>query len=246
MFMSIRMRLLVLSILLFLPVILWAQQGSSNRGNFRGHHHGLTESGFRMKSRRTSFHCLDHRGKHYPARAIGLKMGDPFAVTTKLYFNRNHALVVDVGQASSGLYNRYFREKFPYYYQGDSLTLSAALGAYIAHRVKSDWLGEVKWLYHLNPKSVSPALKMYFGLGVEWRMTFLRYDYLSPLNAIESRAGSFTERRFTFGPEWVAGIEYSQLNFPISAFMEMEVFYDVKANPGWRRVQGGAGLRYFF
>jgi hypothetical protein len=33
---------------------------------------------------------------------------------------------------------------------------------------------------------------------------------------------------------------------PISAFMEMELYTDIKIDPGWEKVQGGVGLRYVF
>ena len=42
------------------------------------------------------------------------------------------------------------------------------------------------------------------------------------------------------------GIEYAYFNIPISAFMELEYFTDIQADPGWSRFEGGVGLRYVF
>ena len=58
--------------------------------------------------------------------------------------------------------------------------------------------------------------------------------------------GRFDRVRATMGPVGVAGIEYSHFSLPMSAFMELEYFSDVMADPGWTRMQGGVGLRYIF
>jgi hypothetical protein len=48
------------------------------------------------------------------------------------------------------------------------------------------------------------------------------------------------------GPQVAVGIEYSYFSIPISAFMELEYFTDIQADPGWTRLEGGVGLRYVF
>ena len=48
------------------------------------------------------------------------------------------------------------------------------------------------------------------------------------------------------GPHLVAGIEYAYFQLPISAFLEVEYFTDILADPGWKRFEGGVGLRYIF
>jgi hypothetical protein len=48
------------------------------------------------------------------------------------------------------------------------------------------------------------------------------------------------------GPQVIIGIEYAYFQIPISAFMELEYFMDVQADPGWQRFEGGVGLRYIF
>jgi hypothetical protein len=48
------------------------------------------------------------------------------------------------------------------------------------------------------------------------------------------------------GPQIVGGIEYAYFQLPLSAFMEVEFFTDVQADPGWQRFEGGVGLRYIF
>jgi hypothetical protein len=44
----------------------------------------------------------------------------------------------------------------------------------------------------------------------------------------------------------VVGFEYSYFTLPISAFIEIEGFSDALLDPGYKRFQGGVGLRYIF
>jgi hypothetical protein len=183
----------------------------------------------------------------YPYQGIGIKLGDPFAITYKYYFNKRIAVAVDVGKASSGLYNRYFREKFDQYAVRDTFSNKEATIEYYTHKVLADLIGEVKFLYHFDASMVSQGLQLYVGAGWEWKNTKLQYDYTYKADVFSpDKFGRFTETRFTMGPQAVIGIEYAYFKIPISAFMELEYFADVQADPGWRRAEGGVGLRYVF
>jgi hypothetical protein len=75
----------------------------------------------------------------------------------------------------------------------------------------------------------------------------LQYDYTYKAGFSDpDKFGRFERTRFTMGPQAVVGIEYAYFKIPISAFMELEYFSDVLADPGWSRVEGGVGLRYVF
>src|SRR6516162_4497525 len=45
----------------------------------------------------------------YPYQGIGLKLGDPFAFTYKLYPTRHFAFAADIGVPSGGLYHDYYK-----------------------------------------------------------------------------------------------------------------------------------------
>jgi hypothetical protein len=171
-------------------------------------------------------------------------------VTYKFYPNKRFSLALDFGKTASGLYNRYFREKFEVYTAADTFSNAEASLQYLTHKVKSDFIGELKLLFHLDAKKVSPGLQIYVGAGWEWKSTQLQYDYLynngdnDPLEP--DPFGRFDRSRFTMGPQLVAGIEYAYFQLPISAFMELEYFTDIQADPGWQRFEGGIGLRYIF
>lgn len=183
----------------------------------------------------------------YPYHGIGLKLGDPFAVTYKFYLSKNFGIVVDFGKAASGLYNRYYREKFGEYINVD--TAQNGQVSYLTHRVKADWVGELKFLWHFDAAKITPGLKVYFGVGPEVKMTEIEYKYVYTSENSSgnfNELGTFTRKRNTFGPQVSLGIEYSYFQIPISAFMEIEMFNDVSLDPGWHRFEGGVGLRYIF
>jgi len=181
----------------------------------------------------------------YPYQGIGLKMGDPLALTYKFYPNKHWSFAADAGKAASGLYNKYYRSVFSQYLP-DSLEGVESI-KYLTHNAKSDWLFETKFLYQWDAGKISKGLQFYAGLGFQWRSTTLEYDYLFEDDALgESKFGKFTEKRFTYGPVVIGGFEYSYFSLPISAFIEVEWFNDVLLDPGYNRFQGGVGLRYVF
>jgi hypothetical protein len=190
--------------------------------------------------------CPVFEGNKFPYQGFGFKLGDPFALTYKFYPNRKFSFAIDFGKASSSLYNHYFRDKFYQYTVTDTLSPGATM-LYSTHRVKTDFMGDVKILYQIDAKEISPGLQLYLGVGWEWKRTALRYDYLYRTgNGSENRLGNFERNRFTMGPQFVIGIEYAYFQIPISAFMELEYFTDIQTDPGWRRFEGGIGLRYIF
>jgi hypothetical protein len=180
----------------------------------------------------------------YPYHGLGFKLGDPFALTYKFYFNKYFSLVADVGKASSGLYSRYYHDKFNEYVMSDTLSEGAQFD-YQTSKIKSDWVGELKLLYSFDAKRISKGLQIYGGIGLQGKSTQLRYAFIYNYSN-NIYPGQFDRRRMTLGQTTILGIEYSYFNLPISAFMEVELFTDIMKDPGWQRFQGGAGLRYVF
>ena len=153
--------------------------------------------------------------------------------------SRHFAFAADVGMASSGLYNDYYRGLFTNYEGPNSFT-------YLTHKA-SDWSIETKLLYQWDAEKISKGLQLYAGLGWQWRATSLTYDYLyEDGQTLDSQFGKFTEKRFTYGPVIILGFEYSYFSLPISAFIEIEGYTDALIDPGYKRFQGGVGLRYVF
>lgn len=190
----------------------------------------------------------------YPYQGIGFKVGDPFALTYKLYPTKHWSFSFDAGKASSGLYNSYYRGLFNGLARADTLstdpkTQEKSTLTYLTHKAINDWFFETKFLYQWDAEKISKGLMLYAGLGWQWRATTLQYFYnyqQAPSGIGESRFGHFTKNRFTYGPVGIVGFEYSYFSLPISAFIEVEYFTDALIDPGYHRFQGGVGLRYVF
>lgn len=180
----------------------------------------------------------------YPYQGIGFKFGDPFALSYKYYPSKHWAFAADGGKAASGLYNKYYRALFNEFLP-DTLGKDQSI-KYLAHKAVSDWFVEAKFLYQWDASKISKGLQFYAGLGWQWRSTSLRYDYLYEDGPFESQFGKFTENRFTYGPVALLGFEYAYFTLPMSAFIEIEWFTDALLDPGYKRFQGGVGLRYVF
>lgn len=236
--------LLVASISFFASESMYAQRAGKVT---RSRYHYSTP---KVRGNKAKIICPTFDKGRYPFHGLGVKLGDPFALTYKFYPNKRFSFAADVGKAASGLYNKYFREKFNFYAMSDSLASDGTTLVYLTHRVRSDLIGELKVLYHIDGKKISDGLRAYVGAGWEWKRTRLHYDYqhfesgnntppADPFN-------SFERTRATMGPQVVVGIEYAYFSIPISAFMEAEYFSDVQADPGWQWFEGGVGLRYIF
>lgn len=241
------LKTLVLIIFCLLGIETLAQKARIYNGGKSMYTRERYNSAARIRGAKAKTICPVFENSKYPYQGLGVKLGDPFAITYKYYFNKRFGVAADIGKASSGLYNRYFREKFDDYIVTDTFSTSDASIEYYTHKVKSDLIGEVKLLYHIDASKISPGLQVYIGAGWEWKNTKLQYDYTYRESLADpDKFGRFERTRFTMGPQGVVGIEYAYFKIPISAFMELEYFSDVLADPGWSRVEGGVGLRYIF
>lgn len=198
---------------------------------------GNKHNPIRMSRSKSKVVCPVFEDSGFPYHGFGIKVGDPFAITYKFYANKHFAIAADFGRSASGLYSKYYSDLFSEF--------QPATSEYYAHKVTADWVGEVKALYQIGIDDVAPGLQLYAGLGWEIRDLSIRYDYYAD-------GGGFTKPfqaeydRLTQGAQGVFGIEYSYFKLPISAFMELEYYYDLVKDPGWTKIQGGVGLRYVF
>lgn len=193
--------------------------------------------------------CPIFEESRYPYQGVGVKVGDPFALTYKFYPSKHWAFAADAGKASSGLYSSYYKNSFAAYLP-DTLGKDQKV-EYFTHLVNSDWFLEAKFLYQWDAEKISKGLQLYAGLGWQWRNSNIHYDYIRTTaktngNDGNSKFGQTNQNRFTYGPVAIVGFEYSYFTLPISAFIEVELFTDAFVDPGYQRFQGGVGLRYIF
>jgi len=238
------MRFSKVVILLFAGCMFIAKSGHAQKYNLT-----RSKNAIPSKSRQTkaSIVCPIFNDKRYPYQGIGIKLGDPFALTYKFYASRKLAFSIDAGKTASGLYSEYYRNAFMDY-MPDSLMASESIQL-LSHDVISNILLEGKFLYQWDAEKISRGLQVYTGVGWQWRSANIKYEYLytdtSP-GGSGSTVGTLTQNRFTYGPVIILGFEYANFSIPISAFIEVEWFSDVGLDPGYSRFQGGVGLRYVF
>jgi hypothetical protein len=233
------MRLLLFLIMLVLTQPLYAQQKSwLTKHKYSGSMRNMSGKGGAL--------CPGQEPNAYPLHGIGIKFGDPTALTYKFYATRNIAVAFDGGMAASTLYTRYYRSKFDEYTNLITIDPNAQEFNYLGQNISRDLFGEVKVLYSMDAGKIAKGLRIYTGLGWQWRSTDISYGYLIIDNVSGNEINSIEVKRATNGPSLTIGIEYAYFEMPISAFMEMQIFYDTVIDPGWIRPQGGIGIRYIF
>ena len=103
-------------------------------------------SAARVRGAKAKTVCPIFENSKYPYHGIGVKLGDPFAITYKYYANKRFAVVADIGKASSGLYNRYYADKFYEELEINQFSDGEDSLEYYTHKVMSDLIAEVSKL----------------------------------------------------------------------------------------------------
>lgn len=191
------------------------------------------------RNRKMAIICPAYQPSEYPYQGIGIKLGDPFAVTYKLYIIRHLALTVDGGYAPKILYQNYHRERFDTYPEYDSVT-------YSSHNINQDIVVQTRLLYHRQVSKRIEGFDWYIGIGWQWRFTEVEYEYITEPVPDEPEIGYEYKDASTFGPEATLGLEYSYFDLPIAAFLELNFFHGMDTRRPMRKLMGGIGLRYIF
>lgn len=214
----------------------WANPTSSYRGRYKN---------IKVNRSKAKVVCPVFEDSQFPYHGIGIKVGDPFALTYKYYASNKFGFALDVGKTASGLYSKYYRENFEGLTQSDTLGTEQGVD-YLGHVVNEDYAIEGKFLYQQDASKLLNGLHWYAGGGIQWRRTNLQYEYLVEASFDNIEIAVINDFYTTLGAVAVFGIEYAYFNLPIAAFMEIEWYTDVIRDVGWSRFQGGAGLRLVF
>jgi len=183
--------------------------------------------------------CPTFVPSEYPYQGIGFKIGDPFAITYKLYATETFAFAIDGGIAAYGLYKDRYTKLFNTLPEADTIS-------YINHEVKQDTHLSAKFsIYNFGPKF--SKLDYYVSVGWQFRYLQILYGFNQTISVTEEKYGSFTKTLDYNGPEAGIGIEYSYFDLPLSAFVEAIWMYDMThPEPMEINFQAGIGLRYIF
>ena len=221
----------------FLPA--YSQHSELTRKNARTKNYGGVKF---KKSKKMAVICPVFHLSEYPYQGIGFKVGDPFAITYRFYGTENFAVGIDFGSAASGLYSDLYKEKFDEFPDTDTTFL-----VYESHDVINQNVFSARAFYYIKGPKAIKGLDAYVGVG--WQVQFIdvEYSYLQVERDPPNLARTQEPVKLSFqpmGPEATLGLEYAYFSLPVSFFAEGSFFFDLQE--GWRRFQGGTGLRYVF
>ncbi|GMQ25210.1 hypothetical protein Aoki45_18920 [Algoriphagus sp. oki45] len=178
---------------------------------------------------------------HAQERGAGVRLGEPFSLTYKDFFEDywSFEIMLGSGGVNSGEYYQKAFENNPpesnAIYGGHSARRGISLNFRMALHEDFTDMFEITQGYLLG----------YAGAGVQIRTTYVDYRYfLTPSvpgnpNLNESRTN------FDLGPEVFAGAEYYFDELPISVFAEIGLYLELIDRINMRG-QGGIGVRYLF
>lgn len=189
------------------------------------------------KNRKMAVICPIFDPDEYPYQGIGVKVGDPVAITYKLYVTRKFAISFDGGSAVFFLYDKYHRDNFTNFEEFDTLS-------YMNHKVNKDIVIQARALIHSQALDANlSGMDVYFGAGWQFRNHEVEYEFL---DSGTGQQGRRTISEFSSGPEIVLGIEYAYFEIPLSAFAEVNLFKNLGIDNSNPRIQGGIGIRFVF
>ncbi|MEL7001701.1 MAG: hypothetical protein AAFN93_03095 [Bacteroidota bacterium] len=169
-------------------------------------------------------------------QGIGIRVGDPLALTYKTYGSRNTALEFTVGSTSRNRHGSYYRDAFDRVGDFDNFR-------YSNHNVKYTLALQGRYLVHYAfPANVEGRLDWYWGVGAQVRVSSLDYSFFDESDILR------TDRRtnFDFGPEGILGVEYELQDYPIVGFSEVSIMGEIVDQPLRLRIFGAIGVRYAF
>ena len=190
-------------------------------------------------NKRLSRVCPGMELSEYPFQGIGLKLGDPFAITYRLYIDKTFSVGIDEGIAAYGLYKRRYTDLFHQQPGSDTLT-------YVSHNVQKDIHLSIKGVYYLPKFGFMEDVNTYLTFGWQFRFVEAVFGYTYQVSQSETRFGQSNLSLDHSGPEVNLGIEYPYKQLPLAAFAEIGTFIDIVQPPSHVQVQFGVGLRYFF
>lgn len=223
---------LILLIIPFFLILLTSAESFSQQNPYKRRH-----SAKMPRNRKMKIICPVFIPNEYPYQGIGIKVGDPFAFTYKLYLSEYFGMEVDIGNGASFLYKKFFKSNFVNFDGLDTLN-------YLGHSVKNDFVGQFRFMIH-TPIETIKGLDLYLGGGYQFKNTEVLYRYNDPANgfAMEQEA---RRSQFFYGPDAFLGAEYANFDIPVSLFVEANMFFIIEANGLGPRFQAVAGIRYIF
>ena len=175
---------------------------------------------------------------------IGLRVGDPTGISVKKYLSNTNAVELNIGKTAFFINDAYFRDRFNLC---NNVTYTDC--KFDGFRGVSAIAIQGHYLFNYDFSGIDIGkLQWYFGFGPQLRFYSYLYDYKYKLNGsndwIQVRSEKATE--IDIGVDGVFGIEYAFEGFPVSVFLDIDLFIEIFNNPFFFYGQGGLGARYSF
>lgn len=173
---------------------------------------------------------------------IGLRLGEPFSVTYKTYFDEHFSV--------EGLIGRGSPNSTPYYRRAFENNRPVSSAVYSGHSVSDAFSLHARVAYNEDISSefdiTEGTLLAYVGVGAQIRSARVDYAYFTPSAGDFPTMRSESRNNIDFGPEGYIGSEYIFQDLPLSIFAEVGLFLELVDRPGHIKLQGGLGARYLF
>lgn len=180
-----------------------------------------------------------HHATSAQDRSVGLRLGYPLGVTYKGYLQSDHAVEFIVGTAASGWNTRYYESSFSKYNDFDGFT-------YMSHHVRNSLFlqGRYQFQYGILVDGMEGRLDWFWGAGAMLKFASVEYRYSA--NEPPNNPYYETVTDVDFGPEFMAGMEYTFEAVPITLFGEVSMMMELANRPMVLRAFLGIGGRFRF
>jgi hypothetical protein len=169
-------------------------------------------------------------------QGMGIRIGDPFGASYKIYLQQRRAVEFVVGTVSRNNHSSYYRDTFKNLDKYED-------NLYSAHDVKFTLAMMGRYLFHESfPARVEGRLDWYYGGGLQLRLSTIEYQYFDTQKNIYRD----NHTNIDLGPEAILGMEYELQDIPLVAFGEVSLLMEVVDRPLNFRIFGAFGLRYAF
>jgi hypothetical protein len=172
-------------------------------------------------------------------QSVGLRIGNPLGITYKRYLPNDRAFEFGLGTAPSGWSSNYYKNSFKDYNHYDNYD-------YRSHDVNSTiyFQGRYLFQYNIPIEGMVGKLDWYWGVGALLKIANVNFTYQD--GDSPSNIGHDTKTDIDFGPEGIAGMEYTFDDVPITIFGEVSVMLEFADRPLTFRCFGAAGARFNF
>jgi hypothetical protein len=172
-------------------------------------------------------------------QAFGLRVGDPVGITYKRYIQSDKAVEFIFGTASPNWRKEYFKKSFYEYDKYDGFT-------YQSHKLSNPVYLQGRYLFHnhIPAEEMEGKLEWYWGVGAMLKIGKIEYRYRE--GAPDNSPKTDIRNTLDFGPDGIAGIEYTFEDIPLNVFGELSVLVELADRPFVLQVFGGVGARFIF